>query len=115
MDLFKPYLRSMIPSHLRIMKRRNRIRSLISAAGWILLLYLCATAIPLQTKTVAREKPDWEDKIVQGSQLTVLELARQILPDIKSDPNKQDKITASDLSGIRLLDGVEATGMELHP
>ncbi|PYT03931.1 MAG: hypothetical protein DMF60_16895 [Acidobacteria bacterium] len=85
------------------MKRRKRIRSLASAAGWMLLLSLCATAIPVQTKTVAREKPDWEDKIVPGSQLTVRELARRMMPDIKSDPNKADKITASDLSGIRLV------------
>jgi len=114
MDLFKSYLRSMIRSHLRVMKRRNRIRSLPPAAAWILLLYFSALAIPVQTKPAPREKPDWEDKIV-GSQLTVLELARQILPDIKSDTNKPDKITASDLSRIRLLDGVEATGMELDP
>lgn len=97
-----------------------RIAALAAAAGWVFVLSLCTRAMPVQTrpvqtKTAAHEKPDWEDKIVQGSQLTVLELARRILPDLKRDPGKADKFTASDLSGIRLLDGVKATGMELDP
>ena len=97
------------------MKRYKRIGTLAGAAGCVLVLSICATAIPLQTRTTAHENPDWEDKIVPGSQLTVLELARRIIPDIKSDPGKANKITGRDLSGIRLLDGVEETGMELDP
>lgn len=95
------------------MKWSTRIGTLVSAVGCVLALALCATSLPLQTKKkIAHEKPDWEDHIVPGSQLTVLELARRIIPDIKSDPDKPDKITASDLSGIRLVDGVEETSME---
>jgi hypothetical protein len=97
------------------MKRSKRIGTLAGAVGCVLVLSICTTAIPLQTKTTTHEKPDWEDKIVPGSQLTVLELARRIIPDIKSDPGKANKITGMNLSGIRLLDGVEETGMELDP
>lgn len=101
-------------SYLPDAKRCKRIPAL-AAAGCALLLSLCATAISAQTKTKTHEKPDWEDKIVPGSQLTVLDLARRIIPDINSSPNKADKITARDLSSIRLLDGVQPTGMELDP
>ena len=98
------------------MKRSKRIGTFAGAAGCLLVLSICATALPVQkTKTTAREKPDWQDKIVPGSQLTVLDLTRRIIPDIKSDPVKADKITGRDLSGIRLLDGVEETSMELDP
>src|SRR5258706_453981 len=96
-------------------KRRKRIRALAPARWCALVLSLCATAMSGQTKTTTHEKPDWEDKIVPGSQLTVLELARRIMPDIKSNSTKADKITAGDLSSIRMLDGVQPTGMELDP
>jgi hypothetical protein len=90
----------------------KRIGTLASTVGCVFALSLHATALPLQTKTPAHQKPDWEEKIVPGSQLTVLELARRIIPGIKADTGN-DKITGSDLSRIRLLDGVEETGMEL--
>ena len=96
-------------------KRYKRIRALARAHSCALVLSLCATAISGQSKTATHEKPDWEDKIVPGSQLTVLELARRIMPDIKSNPSKTDQITARDLSSIRMLDGVQPTGMELDP
>jgi len=86
----------------------KRIAALASAAG-------CVLALAAQTKTPPHEEPDWEDTIVPGSRLTVLELARLIVPDIKSDPGKSDKITGRDLSGIRLVEGVQETGMELDP
>jgi hypothetical protein len=102
-------------SYLADAKRCKRIRPLAATRSCALVLSLCATAISGQTKTTTHEKPDWEHKIVPGSQLTVLALARRIMPDIKSDPSKADKITASDLSIIRMLDGVQPTGMELDP
>ena len=95
------------------MKLSKPIGILASSVGCMLLLFQCAIALPVQTKTTAHEKPDWEDTIVPGSRLNVLDMARLIMPGIKSDPNKPDKVTASDLSGIRLVDGVEETGMEL--
>jgi hypothetical protein len=93
----------------------NRIGALALTLGCILSLFISATAQPLQTKTPAHEEPEWEDKIVPGSQLTVLDLTRRLIPNVKRDSVKLDKITGTDLSGIRLLDGVEATGMELDP
>jgi acetyl esterase/lipase len=75
-------------------------------------LSISATALPVQRKTSAHEKPDAEDQITPGSQQTVLDLARRIIPDIKTDANGS-RITGSNLSGIRLLDGVEETAMEL--
>ena len=100
---------------LAIAKRRKLIRLLAPARWLALVLSLCATATSAQTKTTKHENPDWDDKIVPGSQLTVLELAKQILPDINSNPNKADKITATDLSSIRWLEGIQPTGMELDP
>lgn len=83
-------------------------------AACVVALSLGAMALPVQTKTTkAHEKPDWGDRIIPGSQLTVLELARQIIPDIKSDPDKLNSFKARDLSAVRLLDGVIETGMEL--
>jgi hypothetical protein len=95
------------------MTRSIRIGTFCAAVVCGLTLSIYATALPFQTKTTAHEKPDWDDKIIPGSQLTVLELTRRIIPDIKSDPNKAERMIANDLSGIRLLDGVEETGMEL--
>jgi len=83
-----------------------------SVAG-VLALSFCATTLASQTKTAKHETPSWEDKIVPNSQITVLELARQIIPDIKPESDTSDKMTTSDLSAVRLLDGVEETGMEL--
>ncbi|HSE38800.1 MAG TPA: hypothetical protein VLG74_15980 [Blastocatellia bacterium] len=94
-------------------KRPRRIVALAAPVGWILALFICATAFPVQSKATAHQKPDWGDQIVPSSRLTVLDLTRRLLPDIKQDSATADKITATDLSGIRLLDGVEATGMEL--
>lgn len=81
--------------------------------GCVFGLSLYATALALQTKTPAHEKPDWKDKVVPGSDVTVLDLARRIIPDIKEHSEKPDKMIASDLSGVRLMDGVEETGMEV--
>jgi len=95
------------------MIRSKRIGILGLTIACVLGLSLYATALPLQTKTPAHEKPDWEDKIVPSSDVTVLDLARRMIPDIKEDPAKLEKMTASDLSGVRLMDGVEETGMEV--
>ncbi len=97
------------------MNRSKRLGTLASTASCLLIVCLCAPAFPAQTKNPAHQKPDWNDKILPGSPLTVLELTRKIIPDIKTDPGKAEKVTASDLSGVRLLDGVEETGMELDP
>lgn len=82
-------------------------------AACLFSLSLGARALPVQTNRKAHEKPDWGDRIIPGSQLTVLELARRIIPDIKNDPNKLNSLKASDFSAVRLLDGVDETGMEL--
>ena len=94
-------------------KRPGRNVALSAPVGWILALFICATASPVQSKIPAHQKPDWEDQIVPGSRLTVLDLTRRLIPDIKRASVTADKFTATDLSGVRLLDGVEATGMEL--
>jgi len=93
----------------------TRSKRLIAAAaiGSVFALSIYTKALPVQSKTATREKPAWEDQIVPGSQLTVLDLARRIVPDIKSDSDTGSHVTGTDLSGIRLLDGVEETGMEL--
>jgi hypothetical protein len=97
------------------MKRSTKTAAFVSALGCALTLSICATARPAQTPKPSHEKPDWADKIVPGSPLTILDLARKIMPDIKSDSGKADKIIARDLSAVRLVDGVEETGMELDP
>jgi hypothetical protein len=94
------------------MMRTKRIRALAVVIACVFALSIFATALPVQRKTPAHEKPDAEDQIVPGSRQTVLDLARRIIPDIKTDSNGS-RITGSDLSGIRLLDGVEETAMEL--
>lgn len=103
-------INSMFTSH----KVVRGIVAVAASAGWILALSACATALQLQSKGSAHQKPNWEDKIIPGSQLTVLDLTRRLIPDIKND-GAGDGISGTDLSGIRLLDGVEATGMELDP
>jgi hypothetical protein len=97
------------------MPRSKRIANLASVAGCVVALSLCAIAHPVQAKKPRHEKPYWDDTIIPGSQITVLELTRRILPDIKNDSGNPDtdKMVASDLSGVRLLDGVEQTFMEL--
>ena len=93
----------------------QKVRALTAPAAGLLTLIICATALPVQTKTTGHQKPDWDSQIVPGSQITVLDLTRRLIPDAQRDNSKVDKITGSDLSGIRLLDGVEETGMELDP
>jgi len=95
------------------MRPARRIGALAVAAGWVFALSLGATAFPLQAKKTTHEKPYWDDTIIPGSPVTVLELARRIIPDIKSDPDKVDKVTGRDFSRVRVVDGVEETGMEL--
>lgn len=94
------------------MTRSKRIGAFAAVIACVFALSIFATALPFQRRTSPHEKPDAEDQIVPGSQQTVLDLARRIIPDIKTDANGS-RITGSDLSGIRLLDGVEETGMEL--
>jgi hypothetical protein len=94
------------------MTRSKGIGYAAATIACVLALNICAMTLTVQTKAGAHEKPDWEDQIVPGSEQTVLDLARRIIPDIKSDA-KGSKISGSDLSGIRLLDGVEETGMEV--
>ena len=96
------------------MNQSIRIGTLCLAVAFGLAFSVVAAAVPIQTKTAQHEAPDWQDKIIPGSQLTVLELTRRLIPDIRSDPNKSNKMIANDMSGIRLLDGVEETGMELE-
>jgi hypothetical protein len=95
------------------MNQSIRIRTLLAVVVG-LSFSVVAAAVPMQTRTAVHEAPDWEDKIIPSSQLTVLELTRRLIPDIRSDPNKNGNMIANDLSGIRLLDGVEETGMELE-
>jgi hypothetical protein len=94
------------------MTRSKRICAFAAVIACVFALSIFATALPFQRRTSPHEKPDAEDQIVPGSQQTVLDLARRIIPDIKTDANGS-RITGSDLSGIRLLDGVEETAMEL--
>jgi hypothetical protein len=96
------------------MNRSIRIGTLYLAVAFGLAVSVSAAAVPIQTKTALHEPPDWQDKIIPSSQLTVLELTRRLIPDIRGDPNKSDRMIANDLSGVRLLDGVEETGMELE-
>src|SRR4030095_7409089 len=91
-----------------------RIGTLWLAVAFGLAFSVFTAAIPIQSKIAIHETPDWQDKIIPSSQLTVLELTRRIIPDIRSDPNKSGRMIGNDLSGIRLLDGVEETGMELE-
>lgn len=86
---------------------------LASVAACVFALSLGAMALPVQTNKKAHEKPAWGDRIIPGSQLNVLELARRIIPDIKNDPDKLNSFKARDFSAVRLLDGVIETGMEL--
>jgi hypothetical protein len=95
-------------------KRSKGFAALSALVGWGFALFISASAYTVQSKTPAHQKPDWEDQIVPGSPLTVLDLTRRLIPDV-NDVGGSDKITGTDLSGIRLLDGVEATGMELDP
>ncbi len=94
------------------MKLAKGIGTLASTLAGVLVLSLPATPLPIQRKATSHEKPDWQAKIVPGSQITVLDLARRIVPDIKSNLDN-DQFKASDLSAVRLLDGVEETGMEI--
>ena len=114
MDLLKPDLRSMMQEEFTTHNAIKRVRAVSAPLGWIFALILCVTALPVQTKT-SHQKPDWDSQIVPGSKITVLELTRLLIPDAQRVDAKGDKITGSDLSGIRLLDGVEETGMELDP
>jgi hypothetical protein len=93
----------------------TRSKRLIVAAaiGCVFAVSIYTKALPVQSKAATHEKPAWEDQIVPGSQLTVLDLARRIIPDIKSDSDTGSHVIGTDLSGIRLLDGVEETAMEL--
>jgi len=95
------------------MKRCRPIGTICSTVAFGLAFSAFAIAVPIQTRTTPHDSPDWEDKIIPGSQLTVLELTRRIIPDLNSDPNNAGNWIAKDFSGVRLLDGVEETGMEL--
>jgi hypothetical protein len=114
-DLLEPNLRSMMNETFTSNKALQTKGALGATVVWVLALFICATALPVQTKTTAHQNPDWDDRLIPVSQLTVLDLTRRLIPDVKRDSVKADKITGTDLSGIRLLDGVEATGMELDP
>jgi hypothetical protein len=64
-------------------------------------------------KQLAHQEAGWDDTIIPGSPVTVLELAQKVIPDLDIDEKKSLKIMGKDLSNVRLLDGVDETGMEL--
>jgi hypothetical protein len=64
-------------------------------------------------KELAHHEPGWDDTIIPGSPVTVLKLAQKVIPDLDIDEKRSLKIMGKDLSKVRLLDGVETTGMEL--
>jgi hypothetical protein len=109
--LLEPDLCSLTRDTSTLMAIRPTLRR--SSLRMHITLFIGAAPLPVQTKTNTHEDPDWEDQIVPGSPLTVFDLTRRLIPDTKRDSDKADKIIGSDLSRIRTLDGVEATGMEL--
>src|SRR5258708_3174168 len=88
--------------------------NLVSIFGFLFVLSFGATTSAAQTgKKQAHKEAGWEDTIIPASPVTVLDLAEKVIPDINIDENKSYKVIGKDLSRIRLLDGVEETGMEL--
>src|SRR6185369_14841420 len=93
----------------------KQIRTVALIASCVSILAVCAYGQTNQQKPPKYESPDWEDKIVSSSPLTVLEITRLVLPDLKTNPEKPTQYIASDLKRIRLIDGVSETGMEIDP
>ena len=77
-------------------KRSKGCAAPSALVGWSLALFISASAYTVQSKTPAQQKPDWEDRIVPGSPLTVLDLTRRLIPDV-NDVDGSDKITGADL------------------
>jgi hypothetical protein len=96
------------------MSASRTIRNRASIFGFLIVLSFCAITSAAQSgKKQAHKGPGWGDTIIPGSPVTVQDLAEKVIPDIKIDENKSYKVVGKDLSRIRLLDGVEETGMEL--
>jgi len=113
-DLLESDLCSMTNYDELLMKPSWTIRNLVSIFGFLSLLLFSATSSTAQPqKKQSHQEPEWGDSIIPGSQVTVLELAEKVIPDIKIDENKSYKVIGKNLSQVRLLDGVEETGMEL--
>lgn len=93
----------------------KQIRTIAWVVSCVGLIALSANGQTSHQKKTKHESPDWEDKIVPSSPLTVFEMAQLALPDLKTNPEKPTQYIASDLKRIRLIDGVSETGMELDP
>jgi hypothetical protein len=91
----------------------KQIRTVAFVTGCVMLFAMCANGQTNPQRAAKYESPDWEDKIVPSSPLTVFEMARLILPDLKTNPEKSTEYIASDLKRIRLIGGVSETGMEI--